>query len=67
MKFIALILEVMSDSIEDRFKRNLFERYERNKKYLIPKNVYYTMLEDVKVASQNKNTKCRQHYYLLSK
>ena len=57
----------MSGSIEDRFKRDLFERYERNRKYLIPKDVYYTMLEDVKVASQNKNTKCRQHYYLLSK
>ena len=45
MKFIALILEVMLDSIEDSFKRDLFERCERNKKYLIPKYVYYTMLE----------------------
>ena len=56
MKFIALILEVMSDSIEDRFKRDLVARYERNKKDLIPKDVYYTMLEDVTVACQNKNT-----------
>ena len=28
MKFIALILEVMSDSMEDRFKRDLVVRYE---------------------------------------
>ena len=39
----------MSDSIEDRFKRDLFERYERNKKYLIPKDVYYTMLENTSI------------------
>ena len=28
MKFLALTVEVMSDSIEDRFKRDLFERYD---------------------------------------
>ena len=57
MKFIALMLEVISGSIEDRFKRDL--RDMRGTKYLIPKDVYYTMLKDVKVASQNQNTKNR--------
>ena len=43
--------------IEERFWRDLYERYESKKKCLIPKDVHYIMLENVKVASQNKSTK----------
>ena len=56
----------MSLSLDDRFKRDLYERYKSKKKHLIPKDVSYIMLENVKVASQNKSTKSRQHYYFIS-
>ena len=50
----------MSISIEERFKRDLYETYESKEE------VYYTVLENVKVARNNKSTKSRQHYYFIS-
>ena len=51
-KLVAMFL-----SIEDRFKRDFYKRYESKKKCLIPKDVFDTMLENVKVSTQNKSTK----------
>ena len=59
-------MEAMSSSLEDRLKRDLYERYKSKKKNLIPKDVSYIMLENVKLASQNKSTKSRQHDYFIS-
>ena len=52
--------------IEEKLERDLYQRYESKKKYLIPKDVYSIMLENVKVTSQNKSTKSRQHDYFIS-
>ena len=49
------------------FKEKLFAMYDECKKYLIPKTKYYTMVSDLKMASDDTHTKARQNYYLLSK
>ena len=58
-------IAVMSLLIEERFKKDLYERYESKKKYLISEDVYSIMLENVRVTSQNNTTKSKQHYYLI--
>lgn len=57
----------MSENIELKFKNELFERYEKCPKYLIPKEEYYKTIEYVRKASEMKNTKSRHEYYLLTK
>ena len=59
-------IAALSLLIEERFKRELYEMYDSEMKFVIPKDVYSIMLENVKVVSQNKSTKSRQHYYLIS-
>ena len=49
------------------FKEKLLAMYDECKKYLIPKTKYYTMVSDLKMASEDTHTKARQNYYLLSK
>ncbi|XP_068220838.1 KRAB-A domain-containing protein 2-like [Palaemon carinicauda] len=57
----------MSESIELKFREDLLSRYEKCSKYLIPKDAYFQMIEDIHRASERKNTKSRHEYYLLSK
>ncbi|XP_068247605.1 KRAB-A domain-containing protein 2-like [Palaemon carinicauda] len=57
----------MSESIELKFREELLSRYEKCSKYLIPKDAYFKMIEDLRRASERKNTKSRHKYYLLSK
>src|ERR1700729_3980893 len=49
------------------FREKLFAMYEECQKYLIPKMKYYTMMSDLKTASEDTRTKVRRDYYLLSK
>ena len=53
--------------LEEIFKRELLKRYDEYKKYLIPKDEYYKIIDSVKSASANSHTKSRTDYYLISK
>ncbi|XP_066964221.1 KRAB-A domain-containing protein 2-like [Macrobrachium rosenbergii] len=57
----------MSESIELKFREELYSRYEKCRKYLIPKEEYFQIIEDIRTTSERKNTKSRHQYYLLSK
>ena len=57
---------MMAESIEDKFKKELLDKYTKNKKYLIPKDEYYKLIEEIKTGNQAVN-KNRQHYYKLIK
>ena len=51
----------MVDSLENRFKRDLYAKYEQTKKNFIPKDLYFEMIENIKTAEQSKS---RHLYYL---
>ena len=57
----------MSESIELKFREELYSRYEKCRKYLIPKEEYFQIIEDIRTTSERKNTKSRHQYYFLSK
>ncbi|XP_068241013.1 KRAB-A domain-containing protein 2-like [Palaemon carinicauda] len=57
----------MSESIELKFREELLSRYEKCSKYLIPKDAYFQMIEDIHRASERKITKSHYEYYLMSK
>lgn len=57
----------MSESIELKFREELYSRYEKCRKYLIPKEEYFQIIEDIRTTSERKNTKSHHQYYLLSK
>ena len=58
---------MMAESYEDKFKTELYKKYEVCRKVLIPKDAYFTMLEDLKTAAADTGTKKKHAYYLLSK
>ena len=45
------LLCMMAESYEDKFKAELYKRYNHCKEVLIPKDVYFTMIEELKAAS----------------
>ena len=57
----------MAESYEDKFKTELYKKYEVCRKVLIPNDAYFTMLEDLKTAAADTGTKNKHGYYLLSK
>ncbi|KAK4307308.1 hypothetical protein Pmani_020912 [Petrolisthes manimaculis] len=54
-------------SAEEMFTRELFKRYEVNKKYLIPKTQYYDIIDSIKSAAAGANKRSRNDYYLMSR
>ncbi|XP_066970659.1 transcription activator GAGA-like isoform X6 [Macrobrachium rosenbergii] len=54
-------------SFEAEFKKRLFDKYAQCQKCLIPKEVYYKTIEDMKTVAQVSTTKSRHHYYILKK
>ena len=52
---------------ETEFKEKLFEKYSQCQKYLIPKEVYYKTIEELKTVSKVSTTKSRHQYYILKK
>ena len=66
-KFFCCNQYMMAESYEDKFKTELYKKYEVCRKVLIPKDAYFTMLEDLKTVAADTGTKNRQGYYLLSK
>ena len=57
----------MSGSIELIFRNDLLDKYNKCPKNLIPKDVYYKTIEEIKAASESSKTKSRHEYYLLNK
>ena len=56
-----------SSNFELKFRTDLFEKYAKCKKYLIPRDVYNSMIEDLKFASTESSSKGRHMYYILEK
>ena len=55
----------MAQTTEERFRNALIEKYGETKKYLIPKEEYYRIIEELKATVEGP--KSRRQYYLLSK
>ena len=53
--------------MEEKFKSELYKKYEKLKKVLIPKDQYFMMIEELKAISTDTKKKSREGYYLLSK
>ena len=66
-KFFCCNQYMMAESYEDKFKTELYKKYEVCRKVLIPNDAYFTMLEYLKTAAPDTGTKNRHGYYLLSK
>jgi len=56
-----------NDANELEFRKKLFEKYAKCKKYLFPREVYNSTIEDLKLASQVSSSKSGHDYYILNK
>ena len=54
-------------SFEMEFRGKLFEKYSECQKYLIPREVYYEAIEDLKTMTKVSTSKSRHQYYILKK
>ena len=45
----------------------MFLKYSQCEKYLLPRDVYYKTVSDLRLAATTKTKKSRHQYYLLSK
>ena len=54
---------MMAESYKDQFKIELYKNYEVCRKVLIPKDAYFTMLEDLKTAAADTGTKNKHGYH----
>ena len=55
-KFFCCNQYMMAESYEDKFKTDLYKKYEVCRKVLIPKDAYFTMLEDHNTAAADIGT-----------
>ena len=55
------------NSFEEKFKQDLYKKYEICKRNLLPKDEYNKTIEDLKAAGEATTKKDRQSYYHLSK
>ena len=54
-------------NFETKFEEALFKKYSQCAKYLIPKEVYYKTIDDLKTAAEASTTKSHHQYYILKK
>ena len=54
-------------NIEAKFKEKLFEKYSKCQKWLIPKDIYYDIIDKLKRVAGNTSTKSRHQYYIMKK
>ena len=47
----------MSESFETKFREELYKKFDICKRVLIPKEAYYTMIEDLKTAAKPGGSK----------
>ena len=57
----------MEVPVDDRFKRELFKKYEACKKVYIPKEEYFFIIDQLKMISVDTKKKTYHEYYLISK
>ena len=57
----------MEVPVEDRFKRDLFKKYEACKKVYIPKEEYFVIIDQLKMISVDTKKKTHHEHYLISK
>ena len=50
---------------ENKFRSELYKKYEECKKILIPKEQYFNMIEDIREAALTTSSKSRREYYLI--
>ena len=50
-------ISVKTSSFEVEFKEKLYEKYSKSQKYLIPKEEYYKILEDLQTTTEFSSTK----------
>ena len=53
--------------VEESLKRSLLTKYDRLKKYLLPKSKYMDMISQIKEATATTGQKTALQYKLLSK
>ena len=52
---------------ETEFRNKLYEIHSKCQKHLIPKDVYYKTIEDLKTVTEVSTSKSRHQYYILNK
>ena len=66
--FSSMFITMAHPSFETEFRVKLFDKYSQcQQKYLIPKDVYFQTIEDMKEAAGISTTKSCNHYYILKK
>ena len=60
-------MEQEVENIENKFKSELYKRYNAGARHLIPKEKYFTTINDVKVAAAQRKDKSRYQYYILTR
>ena len=55
------------ENVENKFKSELYKRYNAGARHLIPKEKYFTTINDVKVAAAQRKDKSRYQYYILTR
>ena len=53
-------------ALKEKFRSELYKKYEECKKILIPKEQYFKMIEDIREAALTTSSKSRRDYYLLA-
>ena len=65
--FSSMFITMAHPIFETEFRVKLFDKYSQCQKYLIPKDVYFQTIEDMKEAAGISTTKSCNHYYILKK
>lgn len=56
----------MPQGFEVIFKEELYKKYKKCSKYMIPKAEYCAPIADIKKTKQNPNSKSKHEYYMLT-
>ena len=52
--------------VEAIFTKELYTKFEKCQKYMIPKEIYHKTIEDLKTLDQNVASTSRHDYYILN-
>lgn len=54
-------------NVEEIFRKELYNKYDQRKKYILTKEEYYDIVAKVKEALNSEKTKSQEVYYYLRK
>ena len=60
-----VLAPLLVQSMEDRFRQAITDKYGQQKKHLLPREEYNQTIEDIKTAK--KGSKSRMQYHILSR